>query len=63
MAGTPAESLMDRTVTVVGRLQVQEHWTGGYLESLYQMEGEQVDSRFPARPLNAAPASPAGGIE
>jgi len=63
MAGVPADSLMDRTVTVVGRLQVHEHWTGGYLESIYQMEGEQVDSRFPAQPLGGTPAPQAGGLE
>lgn len=59
MTGRPAASLMDHTLVVVGRLHVQEHWSGPVLGSLYQMDGESVTSETPALPM----AAPARGLE
>lgn len=44
MVDHPAAPAMDQVLTVLGRLHVQEHRDGPYLESLYQMEGWRVDS-------------------
>jgi hypothetical protein len=59
MTGRPAASLMDHTLAVVGRLHVQEHWSGACLGSLYQLDGESVTTESPALPL----AAPARGLE
>jgi len=63
MAGTPAAPLMDRVVNVVGRLHVQERWTGQYLGALYRMDAESATSNAPARPLNLPRPAPARGLE
>jgi hypothetical protein len=55
MAAAPIDSRMDRVVAVVGRLHVQEHWTGSDLGSLYQMDGQQVLSSGGPHPLTAPP--------
>jgi hypothetical protein len=52
MVAHPIAPAMDQVLTVLGRLHVQEHWEGPYLESLYQMEGVRVDS---GPPLPAVP--------
>ena len=63
MAGSPAEPLMDRVVSVVGRLHVQEHWTGPYLGALYQLDAESATADGPARPLNLPRLPQAKGRE
>jgi len=55
MAGQPAESLRDRVLATVGRLHVREQWSGPFLGSLYQMDGESVVAEAPAMPLTRPP--------
>ena len=59
MTGRPTAPLMDHTLAVVGRLHVQEHWSGAALGSLYQLDGESVTTESPALPA----AAPARGLE
>jgi len=42
-------------LVVVGRLHVQEHWSGACLGSLYQLDGESVTTESPALPLALRP--------